>query len=172
MYNAKELREHLGSKEKTDLIKVIVKCYRKNPDLQREVDLLIEGDSFIDQTRKDFNDQVASLNIQSPGFYKDLLQDYVKVIKDKKERVEAHFKVVDKLLGYCDLYEEGDIHRHLMVASSTYGKAIKILVSSPDLWKEKQEEALKLAERFAEWNYEAGYQAVTYYKEAEREMGN
>ena len=86
----------------------------------------------------------------------------MKFEKNKKRRIDALYLFVEAALtAYSN--QECD-HRMIMFASSSYGRAIKMM--NKELWDIFFERSYSIAEQFYAIPMEAGEQAVRYYQEA------
>ncbi len=166
MYKVQELRTALSQYPYEDIVNLLVKAYRLSPDVQREVDHFLQGESYTDDKLSVIIAYINNLSQHSAGTFKTLIAEYIKVEEDKKKRIDLIFHFAEAaLVAYND--DKCD-HRMVMYASSIYGKAVKMM--NRELWNEYLEQAYSIAGAFYETGLEAGVQAVLYYREVKEKF--
>lgn len=180
-----DLKRRLSKYSKDKLISLLVKAYGRDTETRRDVDKLIQSEKSTDDQVEELKNALEHIDRHPAAFYKDMLEAYAKTEKDKRKRIEAYFMLCDAVVparsSVSSLPSEpselsepsggvagGSIkgsrvdHRLIMVASSYYGKAVRMM--DEELWAEMKDRAYDLAERFYQIPMDTAFQAVRYYQ--------
>ena len=160
MLSAKELKEKLQTLSADELISFIVKVYRSHSEIREDVEKLFEEETDVYEK---YTKIIMNPTSVKPHECKEILNDYVKTVKDKKRRVEIYLSFADCVVD--ETFSGPVDYKLFMVASATYGKAMKIIQKNTLLWEEFREEAYQLANQFYQFDTESARQAVIYYRE-------
>lgn len=162
---SKELREALSKHSNEELIGLLVKMYRGDAQAQQEIESFI-SDKSADDRLLAVNDAIDTLSHHTAGEVKALLCDYIRVEKDRDKRIEMIYSFIEATIA---AYEKNECdHRMVMLASSNYGKAVKLM--NKELWDSFFERTYEIADKFYAIPMEAGIQAVRYYQEVKKRM--
>ncbi len=161
MKSAMELKKALWSYPHEVLVDLLAKIYRTDEAARKEIDFLLQGSEYLDEKLTEVKKCVQELPHHSAGEIKSMFSEYMKFEKNKKKRINAlYFFIETALTAYRN--QECD-HRMIMFASSSYGRAIKMM--DKELWDIFFERSFSIAEQFYAIPMEAGEQAVRYYQE-------
>lgn len=162
MKSVAELKEALWGYPQEVLVDLMAKLYRTDEAVRREIDFLLQGSEYLDERLVEVKKCVQELPRHSAKEIKALLAEYMKFEKNKKKRIDVLYLFIEAAL--TAYFNQKCDHRMIMSASSSYGKAIKMM--DEELWNGFFERSFSIAEQFYAIPMEAGEQAVRYYQEA------
>ena len=169
--HSRELREALSALKPDDTAELLVRLYKKYPQVRGEV----EG--YLDEYPRQEEQWTGLLKLfdgigqeSSPAQCREALSSYLLVCRDKRKAVRAFFAFADKALSS---YEEGRANESVLgAAASAFGRGLSYLEGDALLWADMNEAATSLADRFYAYNDDFAWRALRRYQEAKRAVEN
>ena len=157
VYSEDDLNERLKYLEREELISLIVRLYKRYPEVHSEVNRTAV-------TRDDDRTVLENLEKYSPGECKAALSAYVKSTRDREEKVLRYFEFVEQVLEKRKALD----FRFISVASAAFGKAMDLMAKDRKLWDEMLDRSYDIAGVFYEMEGAVPYKAVEYYMRVKR----